>query len=203
MANGTLKVGTITTSSGSGNITIGSGVVVNVNRPSFSAEGSGLTVANSTWTELVGATENFDTDSAYSTSTGRFTVPTGQAGKYYFYYGSGISGNPDDGEKVSVRLYKNSLILRLSMCEKPFVHKYAFSDVKTNFMFHEEFIKILPLLVTKKGIINVGGKSQSVYSFAKKNNPKIIKSKVIKKLKLPLNQTMDLTKLNKIIKKRI
>ena len=107
MANGTLKVGTITTSSGSGNITIGSGVVVNVNRPSFSAEGTGLTVANSTWTELVGATENFDTDSAYSTSTGRFTVPTGQAGKYYFYYGSGISGNPDDGEKVSVRLYKN------------------------------------------------------------------------------------------------
>jgi len=107
MANGTLKVGTITTSSGSGNITIGSGVVVNVNRPSFSAEGTGLTVANSTWTELVGATENFDTDSAYSTSTGRFTVPTGQAGKYYFYYGSGISANPDDGEKVSVRLYKN------------------------------------------------------------------------------------------------
>ena len=107
MANGTLKVGELTTSSGSGNITIGSGVTVNVNGPSFSAEGTGLTVANSTWTELVGATENFDTDGAYSTSTGRFTVPTGQAGEYFFYYGSGISGNPDDGEKVSVRLYKN------------------------------------------------------------------------------------------------
>ena len=104
---GTLKVGTITTTSGSGNITIGSGVTVNVNRPSFSAEGTGLTVANSTWTEMVGSTENFDTDSAYDTSTGRFTVPTGQAGKYYFYYASGMSGNPDDGEKVSVRLYKN------------------------------------------------------------------------------------------------
>ena len=116
MANGILKVGEITTSSGSGNITIGSGVTVNVNRPSFSAEGTGLTVANSTWTELVGATENFDTDSAYSTSTGRFTVPTGQAGKYYFYYGSGISGNPDDGEKVSVKLYKNgSQIARSSV----------------------------------------------------------------------------------------
>jgi len=104
---GTLKVGTITTTSGSGNITIGSGVTVNVNRPSFSAEGTGLTVANSTWTEMVGSTENFDTDNAYDTSTGRFTVPTGQAGKYYFYYASGMSGNPDDGEKVSVRLYKN------------------------------------------------------------------------------------------------
>ena len=37
MADGTLKVGTITTSSGSGNITIGSGVTVNVNRPAFAA----------------------------------------------------------------------------------------------------------------------------------------------------------------------
>jgi len=107
MADGILKVGTITNSAGSGNIAIGSGVTVNVNRPSFSAEGTGLTVANSTWTELVGATENFDTDSVYSTSTGRFTVPTGQAGKYFFYYGSGISGNPDDAEKVSVKLHKN------------------------------------------------------------------------------------------------
>ena len=115
MANGTLKVGTITNSAGSGNITIGSGVTVNVNRPSFSAEGTGLTVANSTWTELVGATENFDTDSAYSTSTGRFTVPTGRAGIYHFDYSFGISGNPDDGEKVSVRLYKNGSNVALSV----------------------------------------------------------------------------------------
>ena len=41
MANGTLKVGTITTSSGSGNITIGSGVTVNVNRPAWYVKLSG------------------------------------------------------------------------------------------------------------------------------------------------------------------
>ena len=35
MADGILKVGTITNSAGSGNITIGSGVTVNVNRPAF------------------------------------------------------------------------------------------------------------------------------------------------------------------------
>ncbi len=72
------------------------------------------------------------------------------------------------GGESSVRLYKNSLILRLCMCEKPFVHKYAFSDVKTNFMFHEDFIKIMPKILDKKGILNVGGKLQTVYNFAKK-----------------------------------
>ena len=35
MADGTLKVGTITTSSGSGNISIGSGVTLNSNAPIF------------------------------------------------------------------------------------------------------------------------------------------------------------------------
>ena len=107
MADGTLKVGTITNSAGSGNITIGSGVTLQTGTPAWSAEAQGLTVANSTWTELVLTTENFDTDGAYSTSTGRFTVPTGRAGIYHFDYSFGISANPDDGEKVSVRLYKN------------------------------------------------------------------------------------------------
>ena len=119
MADGILKVGTITTSSGSGTITIGqsgesiAGQVTNT--PSWSAEGQGLTVANNTWTELVFTTENFDTDSAYSTSTGRFTVPTGKAGKYHFDYSFGISANPDDGEKVNVRLYKNGSAVSLSI----------------------------------------------------------------------------------------
>ena len=112
---GTLKVGTITTPSGTGNITIGSGVTLQTGTPAWSAEAQGLTVANSTWTELVFTTENFDTDSAYSTSTGRFTVPTGRAGIYHFDYSFGISANPDDGEKVSVRLYKNGSSVALSV----------------------------------------------------------------------------------------
>ena len=47
------------------------------------------------------------------------------------------------GGEASVQLYKNSLILRLCMTEKPFVHKKAFTNVKTNFMFHDEVVKIL------------------------------------------------------------
>ena len=72
------------------------------------------------------------------------------------------------GGECSVKLYKNSLIVRLCMCEKPFIHKYAFSDIKTNFMFHEDFVKIIPKILNKKGILNAGGKIQTIYDFAKK-----------------------------------
>ena len=85
MANGTLKVGTITTSSGSGNISIGSGVTLNSNTPTFRAYmGASQTVNDVTNTVVAYNTENFDTDSAYDTSTYRFTVPSGSAGKYFF-----------------------------------------------------------------------------------------------------------------------
>ena len=104
------------------------------------------------------------------------------------------------GGECSVAMYKNSLILRITMTEKPFAHKEAFSNLKTNFMFHEDLVKILPKVLSKKGIINIGGKSQSVYSFAKKYNKKVKKIKTSIKNTLPLNQTMNLNKLKKIIK---
>lgn len=104
------------------------------------------------------------------------------------------------GGECSVAMYKNSLILRITMTEKPFAHKEAFSNLKTNFMYHEDLVKILPRVLSKKGIINIGGKSQSVYSFAKKYNKKVKKIKTSIKNTLPLNQTMNLNKLKKIIK---
>ena len=105
------------------------------------------------------------------------------------------------GGECAVSMYKNSLILRLTMTEKPFAYKSAYTNLKTNFMFHEDVIKLLPKLIAEKGIINVGGKSQSVYSFAKRYNPTIKKSRALKKVNLPLNQTMNLSKLNRILKK--
>ena len=104
------------------------------------------------------------------------------------------------GGECAVSMYKNSLILRITMTAKPFAYKKAFSDLKSNFMFHEDLVKILPKVLNKKGILNIGGKSQSVYSFAKKYNKKIIKTKTNNKNTLPLNQTMNLNKLKKIIK---
>ena len=106
------------------------------------------------------------------------------------------------GGEASVQLYKNSLILRVCMTERPFVHKQAFANVKTNFEYHNIIAKILFKLLDEKGVINLGGKSQSVYSFAKKSNKKI-KKIILKKTQknlVPLNSSMNLSKLKKIIK---
>ena len=106
------------------------------------------------------------------------------------------------GGESSVQMYKNSLILRVCMTEKPFVHKSAFYDFITNFIFHEDIVKILFKLINKKGIINLGGKSQSVYKFAKKFNPKIkgIYSKKMLGSNYPLNPSMNINKLKNILK---
>jgi dTDP-4-dehydrorhamnose reductase len=101
------------------------------------------------------------------------------------------------GGECSVILYKKSLILRIMMCEKPFIHDHAFYDVKTNFMFHEEVAKIIPKILDKKGIINVGGKIQSVFNFAKKTKKNVIKSSG-KKI-FPPNPSMNVSKLKKIL----
>jgi len=106
------------------------------------------------------------------------------------------------GGECSVQMYNNSLILRICMTEKPFVHKKAFANVKLNFIFHEDLAKIFIKLINKKGIINVGGPTKTIYNFAKHYNPKV-KKIFIKKdsiYKFPLNPFMDLSKLKKIIK---
>jgi len=107
------------------------------------------------------------------------------------------------GGESAVQMYPNSLILRVCMTEKPFVHKKAFADFVTNFIFHDEVAKILFKLINKKGVINIGGKSQSVYNFVKKYNPKIKKNfaKNILSSDYPLNPSMNVKKLNTIIKK--
>ena len=102
------------------------------------------------------------------------------------------------GGECSVSMYKNSLILRITMTEKPFLHKKAYTNLYSNFMFHEDLVNILPKIINKKGIINIGGKSQSIYSFAKKNNSKVKKIKATFKKSMPLKQTMSLKKLNNI-----
>ena len=106
------------------------------------------------------------------------------------------------GGECSVQMYKNSLILRVCMTEEPFIHKKAFANVKLNFIFHDEIAKILVKILDKKGIINIGGPTKTVYDFAKKYNPKIKKiyAKKILSHKYPLNPSMNVKKLNKIIK---
>ena len=102
------------------------------------------------------------------------------------------------GGECSVQMYKNSLILRVCMTQKPFVHKAAYANVKSNFIYHDELAKIFLKIINKKGIYNIGGKSQTIYNFAKKININI--KKKYSNGRFPLNQNMNLTKLNKVIK---
>ena len=106
------------------------------------------------------------------------------------------------GGESAVHMYKNSLILRVSMTEKPFVHKYAFANMITNFIYHDEFIKIFKKIINKKGVLNIGGPKKSVYQFAIKTNP-LVKKKYLKnkkKVNVPINSSMNLQKLIKMIK---
>ena len=106
------------------------------------------------------------------------------------------------GGECSVQMYENSLILRICMTEKPFIHKKAFSDVEMNFMFHESLAKNLLKLIDKKGIINVGGKKQLVINFAKKYNKKVerILAKEIYGKSFPLKPSMNINLYKKLIK---
>ncbi len=107
------------------------------------------------------------------------------------------------GGEAAVRLYKNSLILRACMTERPFVHKKAFANVKNSFAYHDEIIPKLFKIINEKGILNLGGKTQYVFDFAKKDNKKVKKMYLSKKSKIgmPFDSSINLSKLNKKLKK--
>ena len=103
------------------------------------------------------------------------------------------------GGECAAQMLKNSLILRICMTQKPFLYSSAYTNLKTNFMFHEDLAKVFFKLINKRGVINVGGPAQSVYDFAKTYNRKI-KKKILKKTKkgLPLNSTMNIGRFKKL-----
>ena len=106
------------------------------------------------------------------------------------------------GGECAVSMVKNSLILRITMTEKPFIHKKAYSNLITNYMYHEDLVKILPKIIHAKGILNIGGRPQSVYEFAKSRKLNIKKIKAKKSSKLPFRQDMNISKLKKILRKK-
>ncbi len=101
------------------------------------------------------------------------------------------------GGECAVQMYKNSLILRVCMTEKPFVHKKAFTNIKLNFIFHEDIAKMLFKVINKKGVLNIGGKTKTIFDFAKKYNPKVLKTRSVGQY--PPKPFMSLSKLNKIL----
>mgnify|MGYP001284582267 FL=1 len=83
------------------------------------------------------------------------------------------------------------------MTEKPFVHKKAYVNVKSNFIFQEDAAKIILKVLNKRGILNIGGKSQTIYNFAKKYNKNI--KKIFSKGEFPLRTDMSIKKIRKIL----
>ena len=88
--------------------------------------------------------------------------------------------------------------------EKPFVHKQAFANVKSSFLYHDEVAKILFKILNKKGVLNIGGVSRSVYEFAKKSNSVVKKIYLTKKInaEIPKNSSLNISKLKNILKKK-
>ena len=106
------------------------------------------------------------------------------------------------GGEASVQLYKNSLILRLSMTDYPFVHKKAIKGAYSSFLFNRIVAEIIPLIINQKGVLNIGGKKREIFLFAKKFANKNMKSINFKKINnFPKDSSINISKLKKILKK--
>ena len=118
MANGTLKVENIQTSSGSGTITIGqSGETVSFptgvsltgngisNKPMFQAWlSAAFSVPHATRTLIPFDVSDLNDDNCFNTSTYLFTAPS--AGRYLFHCTT-FTDDLDDGDLAQIWLYKN------------------------------------------------------------------------------------------------
>tara|TARA_B100002019_G_C21208648_1_gene568146 strand:- start:434 stop:1132 length:699 start_codon:yes stop_codon:yes gene_type:complete len=102
------------------------------------------------------------------------------------------------GGECAVQMYKNSLILRLCITEKPFIHKYAFKDSLTSFMFVEDFVKNFKKIIHQKGILNVGGEKASIYQFAKKSGANVIPVSSKNNKSFPKDSSMNINKFKKL-----
>jgi len=119
MADGTLKVGTITTSSGSGTITIGqSGETVTIpsgatvsgamsNTPAFEAFlSANQSIADNAIDKVLCNTEVFDTNNAYDNSTNYRFQPQ-VAGKYFVYGRTTLDDGAGAMRQAICYIYKN------------------------------------------------------------------------------------------------
>ncbi len=84
-----------------------------VNTPAVMAySNSNQTVSDNTLTKVEFDAEEYDTDSAFDTSTYRFTVPSGKAGKYFIHASIYLYGNNNDEKLKGFDIYKNGASVR-------------------------------------------------------------------------------------------
>ncbi len=91
-------------------ISVPNGAMSGQNYPAFEAyTGSDQNISNATYTTINANTEVYDTDSAYDTSTYKFTPQV--AGKYFFYGSIRMQcSTANTLDNLIVRIYKNNSI---------------------------------------------------------------------------------------------
>lgn len=99
-----------------------------VNTPAFSAYQNtivNLPLAN-TYYKAAFDTEELDTDGAFDTSTYRFTVPSGKAGKYFFTTSITVYNSASGWIADYIKIYKNGSGIKLGVA-----HSYKYSHQLT------------------------------------------------------------------------
>ena len=104
------------------------------------------------------------------------------------------------GGESAVRMVKSSLIIRACICDFPFPHKAALVDVKKSLIYAKDAAPLIIKLLNQTGIINLGGKSQSVYEFAKQDfeNIKRISKSEINDANIAPDTSMNISKLENL-----
>ena len=105
------------------------------------------------------------------------------------------------GGECAVHHYDNALILRVCMNAVPFPHERAFTDVISSHMYADEAAGVTLKLLDEVGIINVGGKAQSVYDFVVEHEPNVGKISVneVIDVEVNTNSSMNIKKMEKLL----
>ena len=105
------------------------------------------------------------------------------------------------GGECAVKLYKNSLILRMALCQQPFPHPKALVDIKKSYLYMNEAAKMILKLINEIGVINVGGETMSPFEFAKKDNPNLKKISLneVGDVKMGKDASMNINKMKTML----
>jgi len=95
-----------------------------------------------------------------------------------------------------------SLVIRTSFKPKPFPYKYAIMTQMGNFDYVDVISNLIVKLIEKKakGVFNVGTEKKTIFNLAKKTVPNIMPSNEILHPSMPIDITMNIEKMKKIIK---
>jgi hypothetical protein len=139
-----LETNTIDTISGTSNLVIGStnsstvtfesGAATGQNYPAFAASvTSDQSISSATWTKIQFNNEILDTNNAYDPTTNyRFTVPTGQAGKYYVCLDYVSCSNSDNLIYSILGIRKNGTMFKRSDMNSNGTSNAAFRRFQVN-----------------------------------------------------------------------